>query len=137
MLSSASKAIFFIGQTFPGSKHDYAMLKTEFPADKAWFSGTDVLLDLGYQGVQNDYQGDRISIPYKKPRKSKKNPDPQLSPEQKQENQVLAKLRVYIEHAICGVKRLRILVTSYRNHKDSFEDDVLVVATGLWNFWLQ
>ncbi len=111
------------------------MLKAEFPADKAWFSGTDVLLDLGYQGVCKDYQGD-IRIPHKKPRKSKKKPDPQLSPEQKQENQALAKLRVYIEHAICGVKRFRILVTSYRNHKDTFEDDVLVVAAGLWNLWL-
>ena len=113
------------------------MLKAEFPADKAWFSGTDVLLDLGYQGVQTDYQGDRISVPHKKPRKSKKKSNPQLSPGQKQENQALAKLRVYIEHAIGGVKRFRILVTSYRNHQDTFEDDVLVVAAGLWNFWLQ
>lgn len=112
------------------------MLKAEFPADKAWFADTDVLLDLGYQGVQTEYQGEHITIPHKKPRKSKKNPDPQLSPEQKQENQALAKLRVFIEHAIGGIKRFRILVAPYRNHRDDFEDDVLVVAAGLWNFWL-
>lgn len=111
------------------------MLKAEFPPEEAWFSGTDVLLDLGYQGICKDYPGD-IRIPHKKPRKSKKNPNPQLSPGQKQENQALAKLRVYIEHAICGIKRFRILVTLYRNHRDTFEDDVLVVAAGLWNFWL-
>ena len=97
--------IHFIGQTFPGKTYDYTMLKTEFPPDEAWFATTAVLLDLGYQGVQTDYQGDHISIPHKKPRKSKKKPNSRLSAEQKQENQALAKLRVYIEHAICGIKR--------------------------------
>lgn len=136
MLSSASKVIFFVGRTFAGSTHDYTMLKTEFAPDKAWFAATEVLLDLGYQGIRSDYQGDCIAIPHKKPRKSKKHPDPQLSAEQKQENRALAKLRVFIEHAIGGIKRFRILVAPYRNHKDDFEDDVLVVASGLWNFWL-
>ena len=136
MLSSASRVIFFIGRTFAGSTHDYTMLKTEFPPDEAWFTTTDVLLDLGYQGVQTDYQGDQIAIPHKTPRKSKKDPDPQLSAEQKQDNRALAKLRVFIEHAIGGIKRFCVLVAPYRNHKDDFEDDVLVVTAGLWNFWL-
>lgn len=136
VLASASRVILFVGRTFAGSTHDYTMLKTEFPVDEAWFTTTEVLLDLGYQGVQTDYPGDCISLPHKKPRKSKKNPDPQLSVEQKQENRALARLRVFIEHAIAGIKRFRILVAPYRNHKDDFEDDVLVVASGLWNFWL-
>lgn len=113
------------------------MFKTEFPPDQAWFTPIEVLLDLGYQGIQTDYRGEHIVIPPKKPRKRKKNPDPQLSPEQKQENQALAKLRVFIEHAIGGLKRFAILVAPYRNRKDNFEDDALVVAAGLWNFWLQ
>lgn len=136
MLSSASRVIFFVGRTFAGSTHDYTMLKAEFPPDEAWFTTTEVLLDLGYQGVQTDDQGDRITISHKKPRKSKHRPDPQLSAEQKQENRALARLRVFIEHAIGGLKRFRILVAPYRNHQDDFEDDVLVVAAGLWNFWL-
>ena len=136
MLSSASRVIFFVGQTFAGSTHDYTMLKTEFPVAEAWFTTTEVLLDLGYQGVQTDYPGDQIAIPHKKPRKSNRRPDAQLSAEQKQENRALAKLRVFIEHAIGGMKRFRILVAPYRNHQDDFEDDVLVVAAGLWNFWL-
>lgn len=111
------------------------MLKAEFPLEEAWFTATDVLLDLGYQGICKDYQGE-VRIPHKKPRKSKKKPDSQLSAKQKQENQVLAKLRVFVEHAIGGIKRFRILVAPYRNHKESFEDDVLVVSAGLWNFWL-
>lgn len=146
-MSSASKVIFFVGQTFPGRTHDYTipvrgkpsqgtLLKAEFPAEEAWFVATDVLLDLGYQGIQTDYQGGGIRLPHKKPRKSKKKPDSHLSSEQKQENRALAKLRVLIEHAIGGIKRFRVLVAPYRNHRDGFEDDVLVAAAGLWNFWL-
>lgn len=112
------------------------MLKTEFPVDEAWFTAIDVLLDLGYQGIQTDYPGDRIAIPHKKPWKSKHRTDPQLSAEQKQENRALARLRVFIEHAIGGLKRFRILVAPYRNRQDDFEDDLLLVAAGLWNFWL-
>ena len=74
------------------------MLKSEFPPEQAWFVDLEVHLDLGYQGIQSDYQGEYISIPHKKPRKSKKKPNPQLSPEQKRENRALAKLRVFVEH---------------------------------------
>ena len=112
------------------------MLKCEFPAEKNWFADTEVHLDLGYQGIQSTYQGDNIHIPHKKPRKSKHKPDPQLTSKQKQENRALAKLRVPIEHAIGGIKRYQILVSPYRNHKEGFEDDLIAVAAGLWNFWL-
>lgn len=112
------------------------MLKREFPVEEAWFVDTEVHLDLGYQGIQTTYQGENICIPHKKPRKSKRKPNPQLTPQQKRDNCALAKLRVPIEHAIGGIKRFRSLVAPYRNHKDSFEDDVIAIAAGLWNFWL-
>ena len=112
------------------------MLKHEFPAAEAWFAETELHVDLGYQGIQSDYQGEHICIPHKKPRKSKRKPNPQLTQQQKQENRALAKLRVPIEHAIGGIKRYQILVAPYRNHKESFEDDLIAVAAGLWNFWL-
>lgn len=112
------------------------MLKAEFPPEAAWFTDLEVQLDLGYQGIQTTYQGEHIIIPHKKPRKSKKNPNPQLSKVQKCENRSLAKLRVFIEHAIGGMKRYRILVAPYRNHKQGFEDDLFVIAAGLWNLWL-
>ena len=112
------------------------MLKSEFPVEEAWFTDTELQVDLGYQGIQSTYQGDSIHIPHKKPRKSKHKPNPQLTPKQKQENQALAKLRVPVEHAIGGIKRYQILVAPYRNHKEGFEDALIAVAAGLWNFWL-
>jgi hypothetical protein len=135
-MSSADKLIVFLGQTFSGRVHDYTILKTEFPVKDLWFKDIAALFDLGYQGVQKDYQGEGIRLPHKKPPKSKKKPDPHLSSEQKQENHALAKLRVFVEHAIGGIKRFRVLVAPYRNRKADFEDDIVVISAGLWNLWL-
>jgi hypothetical protein len=133
-MSTLGKRIFFLGNTFSGHTHDYTMLKEEFPPEEAWFEIFRVLVDLGYQGILTDYIGDNIQIPHKKPRKSKKNPVTLLSEEQKDENQALSKIRIFVENAICGLKRYNILVDRFRNHKKSFDDDVIGIAAGLWNF---
>ena len=56
IISTANKAIIFVGQTLTGHNHDYKMLKEEFPPDKSWFSNLNVLVDLAYQGIQKDYE---------------------------------------------------------------------------------
>src|SRR5262244_1622013 len=61
---------------------------------------------------------------YKKPRKSHKNPAPHLSDEQKAANTALSRIRIFVEHAIGGMKRYDILVHKFRNHKKDFEDDM-------------
>ena len=101
-----------------------------------WFEWLIVLVDLGFQGILSDYEGANIFIPFKKPRKSKRNPDPKLTDEQKAVNQALAKIRVLAENAIAGIKRFNILTHPFRNRKDGFDDQVIAVAAGLWNFWL-
>ena len=104
-MSRPDKWIIFLGHTFSGHNHDYKMLKEEFPPALDWFADSNVLVDLGYQGIQSDYDGDQIDIPHKKPRKSKKNPETSLSDDQKAENKTLSKVRIFIEHAIGGIKR--------------------------------
>ena len=136
VMSRLDKAIVFLGRTFSGHNHDYSMLKQEFPPELDWFSDLDVRVDLGYQGIVSDYSGNQIEIPTKKPRKSKKNPDPQLSNEQKAVNKALSQVRIFIEHAIGGMKRYNILVHVFRNHKANFEDDAVGICAGLWNFSL-
>ncbi len=78
----------------------------------------------------------QIAIPIKKPRKSKGNPNPQLTDEQKAANKAVSQVRIFVEHAIGGLKRYNILVQRFRNHKENFEDDVIGIAAGLWNFAL-
>ncbi len=82
-MSLPDKLIVFLGRTFSGHNHDYTMLKQEFPPEVDWFIDLHVRVDLGYLGIKSDYRGDQIDIPTKKPRKSKKNPSPALSVEQK------------------------------------------------------
>ena len=120
-------------RTLSGHNHDSMMLKQEFPPELAWFTDINVRVDLGYLGVQSDYRGDRIDIPTKKPRKSKKNPNPQLSDDQKATNKALSQVRIFIEHAIGGMKRYNILVHTFRNRIEHFEDDAIGICAGLWN----
>jgi hypothetical protein len=135
-MSLPNKLIVFLGRTFSGHNHDYSMLKQEFPPDLDWFTDINVRVDLGYLGIQSDYHGDRIAIPTTKPRKSQKNPNPHLSDEQKAANTVLSQVRIFIEHAMGGMKRYNILVHGFRNRKENFEDDVIGVCAGLWNLVL-
>jgi hypothetical protein len=135
-MSLPDKVIVFLGRTCSGHNHDYSMLKQEFPPDIDWFRDIHVRVDLGYQGIQSDDKSDQIEIPHKKPRKSKKNQNPELSAEQKAMNKVLSQVRIVVEHAIGGMKRYNILVHGFRNRKENFEDDVIGVCAGLWNLVL-
>ncbi|MCA1838647.1 MAG: transposase family protein [Actinobacteria bacterium] len=136
VMALPDKFIIFLGRTFSGHNHDYSMLKQEFPPEVDWFTDINVRVDLGYLGMQSDYSGDQIDIPTKKPRKSHKNPNPQLSAEQRAANTALSRVRIFIEHAIGGMKRYNILVYSFRNRIENFEDDVIGVCAGLWNLVL-
>ena len=130
------KLSVFLGRTFSGHNHDYLMLKQEFPPELDWFTDLHVGVDLGYLGVKSDYRGEQIDIPTRKPRKSQKNPSPQLSDEQKAVNTALSRSRIFIEHAIGGMKRYNILVHTFRNRIEHFEDDVIGICAGLWNLIL-
>ena len=135
-MSLRDKFIVFLGRTFSGHNHDYSMLKQEFPPEIDWFRGIHVRVDLGYQGIQSDYQSEQIDMPRKKPRKSQKNQNPELSADQKAVNKALSQVRIVVEHAIGGMKRYNILVHGFRNRKENFEDDVIGVCAGLWNLVL-
>jgi len=135
-MSTVSKWIVFLGRTYSGHEHDYNMLKNEFPPEHPWFETIRAFVDLGYQGIRTDYEGENIEIPNKKPRKSKKNPKPELSVEQKAENRTLSRVRIFVENAIAGIKRFNILVHAFRNRKTNMEDTVIALGAGLWNFLL-
>lgn len=135
-MTTTDKVILFVGRTFSGHNHDYTLLKTEFPPDTAWFAALSVLVDLGYLGIRTDYTGEQISLPHKKPRLSKHNPDTALTDKQKAENRALSQVRILIENAIGGMKRYNILVDRFRNRRHNFHDDVIAISAALWNFSL-
>ena len=136
VIATTGKMILFLGYTIFGSKHDYSLFKTEFAPDQAWFETFKLWVDLGYLGIKSDYQAVEIHIPHKKPRKSKANPAPTLTEAQKEENRLMSKVRVVVEHAICGLKRFNVLVAKFRNRKSHLVDDVVLLAAGLHNLML-
>ena len=136
VMSLPNKFIVFLGRTLSGHHHDYRMLKQELPPEVDWFTDINVRVDLGYQGIQSDDHLDQLDMPYKKPRQSQKNPQPALSAAQKAVNKALSHIRIFVEHAIGGMKRYTILVHSFRNRTEHFEDDAIGICAGLWNLIL-
>jgi hypothetical protein len=133
-VSDTDKRILILGKTVPGSQHDYSLFKEEFDPKIDWFTSTEASTDLGYQGIKTDYLSpEHIHIPHKKPRKSKQNPDPQLTRKQKRENRQIGRVRVHVEHAIGGMKVFRVLTIRLRNHLKHLADDFIFATAGLWN----
>jgi hypothetical protein len=124
----------YVGYTFPGKNQDYGMFKKEFNKKLEWFCPFNIFIDLGYLGFDKDYRAQDISIPHKKPRKSKNNPNPQLSQAQKYENKAMSQKRVVEENVIGGMKRYRCLVDRFRNHLPFVKEITIFLAAGLWNF---
>jgi hypothetical protein len=134
LITSLTTYILYIGSLFKGKNHDYGMFKKEFEPKSNWFKIFKVYVDLGYQGFANDYKTAALFIPYKKPRKSKNNPNPELTKEQKDYNKEISSIRVKVEHAIAGMKRYNCFSYRYRNKTDSTHDFFKLLSAALWNF---
>lgn len=61
-----------------------------------------------------------IQTPHKKDRKSKLNPRPKLTKEQKQENKEFNSKRITIEHVFSSLKKFKIIHDTYRNRRRRF-----------------
>jgi hypothetical protein len=130
MVSDEHRRIVFLSPTAAGHQHDYTLFKeSAFPdhvpeAVCCW-------VDLGFQGMATAYPGLNVVIPDKKPKGGA------LTDEQKAVNFLKASLRVVVEHAIGGVKRLNVIAHTFRNRTEALADQFMVVACGLWNYHLQ
>ena len=96
----------------------------------------ELLADLGYLGLVADYDLPPHSLPHRKPRRSKKRPAAALTSAQRADNADHARHRVKVEHAIGGAKRLGCVAQTCRNKYASFNDRLLALACGIWNWHL-
>lgn len=129
-LSTSERALRYLSKCWVGKTHDYRMLHEEFPCAEGWFKQYRIRVDLGFQGIEKDYQCGEVCIPHKKPKKQ------ELTAEQREENKQLASKRIRVEHALSGLKRYRILVDRLRLRDYTIYDVILGVCGGLWNFYL-
>jgi hypothetical protein len=123
IVTMGKRRVEYLGDTWEGKKHDKKICDEEgheFP------EGSTLYKDTGYQGYEpagvNTYQ------PKKKPRGG------ELTVEEKEQNSLISRVRIIVEHVICGIKRCRIVKDVFRNTKDRFDDLVMEIACGLHNF---
>jgi hypothetical protein len=111
--------------TCEGKKHDK---KAADEADYSLPQDSILYQDTGFQGFT--LAGVTIIQPKKKPRGK------ELPTTDKENNRLISKIRIRIEHAIGGVKRYRIVKDKIRNWKKDFRDKVMETCCGLHNFRL-
>lgn len=125
VLVNQQAKICLLTPTCEGKKHDKKIAdetKLVLPKRSCLYQ------DTGFQG----YTLPDVTIiqPTKKPRGK------ELTPEQKENNRQISRLRILVEHAIGGVKRYRIVKEQVRARKDNFRDRVMETCCGLHNFRL-
>jgi hypothetical protein len=126
LLINAALVVLYLSGTQEGRKADKQI--ADF-ADYQLPEGSQLLQDLGFLAFTLD--GVEMLQPVKKPRGG------ELTEQQKAANQVLARRRVRIEHAICGVKRCRMVKDRIRLYAGGIRDLVMEVAVGLHNLRLR
>ena len=114
--------VLYLSPTYSGKTHDKAMLdKCELIIP----SHIGVYKDTGFQGYEP------IDVQTCQPKKKTKNY--KLDSEDKTINQYISKIRVTVEHTICGIKRSRVIKDICRCWQDDFRDLLTLIACGLHN----
>jgi len=116
------KRVVFLSDLYEGRVHD----KEIWDALDLNLQGRNILLDLGFYGTAKE----EAILPFKKPKKQK------LTEHQKLVNQALAQLRIGVEHAFSGIKRLKIVQHQIRLKKTKVRQQVFRIAIGIYNFRL-
>lgn len=140
VMTTLKRWILFLGLTTQGSVHDYELLKEElgwYDGKTGWFKLLEIFVDLGYLGIEKDFETKGLNIPVKRPRKTKDNPAPKLTEAQKEHNKVVSRTRVLVEHAIGSMKFFKILREDYRNRRDGFDDLSIEICAGLHNLYIK
>ena len=112
------------------------MLKNELDVNLGLLDLFAWLADLGYLGLVRDYDVAPQSVPHRKPRRSKKGPVSAPTDVQRADNCAHARRRVKVEHASSGAKRLGCVAQTFRNKSNAFNDRVMAIACGIWNWHL-
>jgi len=130
VVNDEKKRILMVSETREGKTHDFKIYKDDgigdgIPGDIPCF------VDTGFQGIEGESPRLMIVMPKKKP------PGGELSVEEKASNRETSGRRILSEHAIGGAKRYGIVSDVYRNHRRDLDDTVMLVACGLWNYYLK
>jgi hypothetical protein len=107
-----------------GRRHDYKVYKKNHPdLPKDVMS----MYDLGFLGVEKDFPEQKSLLPIKREK------DHELTKVQKEYNKNHSAKRIVIEHAICRIKKYRIMNDVFRNRLRKY-NRVSDIVSGLVNY---
>ena len=108
-----------------GRRHDYDIYKKNHPVTPKEVVN---VFDLGYLGVEKDFPEQLSSLPKRKKRIIELSQE-----EEKETNKNHSKKRIVIEHAICRIKKFRIMGDVFRNKLRKY-NKVSDIVSGLVNY---
>ena len=115
-----------------GRTHDYSLFKRNRPSLP---EKVRPMVDLGYDGIRNDYPELRPMIPFKRRGKGRGHRGEKardLTPSQKAFNKRLSSERVVVEHTISRLKKFRVMADEFRNRLRHY-DTMTNIVSGLIN----
>ncbi len=107
-----------------GRNHDYKIYKANHPATP---KQVENVFDLGFLVAEKDFPDQTSSLPFKKMRGKP------LPVEEKEYSRIHARARVVAEHAICRIKKYRIMSEVFRNRLKKY-NIVSDIVSGLVNY---
>jgi hypothetical protein len=114
--------IKYLSGTYEGKAADKKIIEEE---ELSYPEGIHVYQDKGLEGYKP--AGVIIHQPKKKPKGE------ELSSADKEQNRLISRVRVVVEHVIACIKRCRIVKDVFRNNKEDYDDLVMEIACGLHN----
>jgi len=119
--------ILYASKHYPGKMHDRTIFEEEF-GEKKIPENLKKVFDLAFFGI--DTHCKNVIMPKKKPKGRV------LTKLQKEKNKKISRIRVKIENAFAGVKRLRVVCYPSRAKRDMFVNLIFLLSCGIWNFYL-
>jgi hypothetical protein len=107
-----------------GKRHDYDIYKKNHPVAP---KEVVTIVDLGYLGIEKNFPEQLSALPCKKKRNQLA-----LSQEEIEFNTIHSKKRIIVGHAICRMKKYRIMSDTFRNKLRKYNKISDIVA-GLVN----
>ena len=144
MVADGTRRIGLLSRSKRGARHD-KRITDQHRIIQSLPEQVSVIADSGFQGARHpglclprkgshsalsglDLSSPKVSWP-----KGKRKP---LSEEDRGWNRLVSSIRIYVEHAIGGMKRFAAVSGIYRNRKAFCDELFNLLAAGLWNLHL-
>lgn len=127
IFSGADARIHYLSDSYEGKTHDKKINQEE---EVELPCGSRCFQDTGFVGYSPKGENIEVIMPVKKTKGK------ELTQQQKDQNKLIAIVRVKVEHVMSGIKRLRIVKDKIRPWVDDFRDQVMEIACALHNFRL-